>query len=289
MPTRTAPPSSGTPGFEESLEFETLLSNLAARFLDIPPEEMDGAIDTSLAEVGAFLGSERGGIGLFSEDGRSLRFAHGYFAPGAPKDHFEADLAEVLPWYAGEVREGRSIVWRSAEDIPPEATAERAVVAALGLKSTCDAPGRAARCSAAGVDHYAVHCSWLRAALRLEVLASIYANALYRRRARVLQRKADDLNRSVLESVPSEIVVLDRAGRIVAVNQAWTRSARRAAASAERMAASEYLVVAQEAQDAGLLDAREALRRPTVMSGEAREAGRATRTGQRTARPDTTS
>jgi hypothetical protein len=96
MPTSTAPPSSGTPGFEESLEFETLLSNLAARFLDIPPEEMDGAIDTSLAEVGAFLGSERGGIGLFSEDGRTLKFAHGYFAPGAPNDHFEANLAELL-------------------------------------------------------------------------------------------------------------------------------------------------------------------------------------------------
>jgi PAS domain-containing protein len=53
-------------------------------------------------------------------------------------------------------------------------------------------------------------------------------NALFRKRAGVRLQQAADLSRSVLASVSSEIVVLDRDGRVVAANEAWTRSLRRA-------------------------------------------------------------
>ena len=63
---------------------------------------------------GRFLGSERGGIGLFSEDGElsrvPVRVLH---ARGAPRQLFGADLARALPWYAAELRAGRPVIVRA--------------------------------------------------------------------------------------------------------------------------------------------------------------------------------
>ena len=261
----------------DSLWFETFLANLAARLLAAPPEDVDGTIQASLQELGAFLASERGGVGLFSEDGSSLVFRYGYFARGAPRDLFGADFAQVLPWYVGELRAGRPVIFRRVpDDVPPEAEAERAVVVALGLQSTIALPLSAGGevLGAIGFDHYARPCDWPPELLsRFEVLASIYANTLYRQRARARLQRAADLNRSVLASVSSEIVVLDRAGRVIATNQAWQRSVRRAGLPAGEEPVRDYLAAAEAAQERGLIDAREAIAvTRAVIAGERREA-----------------
>ncbi len=205
--------------------FETFLTDLAARLLAAPPEDVDRTIQASLQELGAFLGSERGGIGLFSEDGSSLVFRYGYFTPEAPRQLFEADLARALPWYVAELRAGRPVIVRRVpDDMPPEAEAERAIVVALGLQSTIALPLSAGGevLGAIGVDHYARRCDWPPELLsRFEVLASIYANTLYRQRARARPAAGGRPEPLGPRLVPSEIVVLDRSGRVVATNDAW--------------------------------------------------------------------
>ena len=111
MDPQTLPPEAESAA-PDSLWFETFLADLAARLLAAPPEDVDRTIQASLQELGAFLGSERGGIGLFSEDGSSLVFRYGYFTPEAPRQLFEADLAQALPWYVGELRAGRPVIVR---------------------------------------------------------------------------------------------------------------------------------------------------------------------------------
>ena len=221
---------SGNPALETSLEFETFLSDLAAR-LNVAPDETDSAIQSSLDRLHGLLRSERGGIALFSEDGRTLLFRYAYAAPGESREYHGIDLAQTFPWYVGELRAGRSVVLRRAsEDVPTEAAAERAFVAQSGLKSTIALPLMAgtALLGVLGADHFAEPCDWSEEAVsRLQLLASVYANALYRRRARARLQRADDLNLSVLASVSSEIVVLDAGGRIITANEAWTRSFRR--------------------------------------------------------------
>ncbi len=111
MATSTFAPSDTS----DSLWFETFLANLAARLLAAPPEDVDGTIQASLQELGAFLASERGGIGLFSEDGSSLVFRYGYFtpesAPAALRGRLRAGLAVVR----------RRAASRTARDRPPGA------------------------------------------------------------------------------------------------------------------------------------------------------------------------
>jgi transcriptional regulator with GAF, ATPase, and Fis domain len=233
MPVIVPPPlkGSGNSALETSLEFETFLSDLAARLLNVAPEQFDGAIRESLRDLAAILGGERGGIALFSEDGRSLQFTYPFGVEGADMRLFKADLAAAHPWYAAELRAGRPVIApRLPDGVPEEARAEWAHVMALGMKSHLSLPLKAGGevLGALGVDHIAEYRSWSPDFLsRLELLASVYANALYRRRARARLQRADDLNRSVLASVSNEIVVLDRTGRVVSVNEAWKRSFRR--------------------------------------------------------------
>jgi transcriptional regulator with GAF, ATPase, and Fis domain len=262
LQTPLADPRSAAPG--QRLRFEAFLSNVAAGLLDARPEDLDDAIQASVVELGAYLGSERGGVGLFSEDGRSLFYKHGYFAPETTTLFYETDLAQALPWYIAQVRAGRTMIFRGQLDVfPPEAEAERRAVAALGLKSAILLPLSAGGqiLGALGVDHLTVPCSWPPDLVsRLELLASVYAQTLYRRRARQRLQRAYDLNRSVLASVASEIVVLDGAGRVVAVNEAWRRSARRDGLPPDLLSpGTDYLAVAETARARGQIEGGEGL------------------------------
>src|SRR4051794_40533827 len=88
---------------DERLRFETLLARLAATFIHLPPEAIDGQIQFGLQQVVDFLRIERSSLGQFSEDGARLVVTHNYSAPGfAPVP--PADFAVILPWYTAQVR-----------------------------------------------------------------------------------------------------------------------------------------------------------------------------------------
>jgi transcriptional regulator with GAF, ATPase, and Fis domain len=76
---------------------------------------------------------------------------------------------------------------------------------------------------------------------RLELAASVFASALYRRRAETRLREAQDLNRTVLESTASAIAVLDREGRVAAVNKAWAAAATCDRPTARVVVGDDYL------------------------------------------------
>jgi len=148
---------------EALLRFERLLSDTTAQLLNVAPEDLDATIQTSVSAVGAYLGSERGGIALFSEDGRSLMYTYGYFVPGTDTTLYETDLARAVPWYAGELRAGRRVILpRLPEGLPLDALGERAHVSAIGLKSTFALPLRAGGevLGVLGWDHLATYRSW---------------------------------------------------------------------------------------------------------------------------------
>jgi PAS domain-containing protein len=228
-PAEAPPPVESDHG--EGLRFERYLSNLAPRFQRLPADQLDQAITDSLRELTETLDMDRCSTLELSEDGSSLQVAHGYARPGAQAPEFGVELATLLPWYTEQVRRGRALVLsRMPDALPEEARAERAYVVRIGMRSHVILP--------LVVDREIVGCLGIGAfhehrdfppdfISRLELVASVFASALYRRRAEAKLHEARDLNQAVLASVASEIVVLDREGRIVAVNRAWETSARR--------------------------------------------------------------
>jgi transcriptional regulator with GAF, ATPase, and Fis domain len=265
--------STSDPG--ERLRFERYLSDLAPRFQRLPADQLDQAITDSLRELTETLDMDRGSTLELSGDGSSLQVTHGYARPGTQPPEFGVELATLLPWYTEQVRRGRALVLdRMPDALPEEARAERAYVTRIGMRSHVILP--------LVVDREIVGCLGIGAfhehrdfppdfISRLELVASVFASALYRRRAEAKLHEARDLNQAVLASVASEIVVLDREGRIVAVNRAWEASARRERVplSSVHPGADYFEILAQASgHDVGEATAERTAGIRSVLSGE---------------------
>src|SRR5829696_5160929 len=75
--------------------------------------------------------------------------------------------------------------------------------------------------------------------------------------SRALAEGDDELGRAVLSSLPAHIAVLDRDGRIIAVNEAWTSFAAANGASDSGAVGSNYIDVCRGA--VGSIEAAKAL------------------------------
>ena len=68
----------------ERLDFETLVSDLSARFVDLRGAEVDEGIARGLRRVGEHLGLDNALILEFSADDRAVHLTHLWTAPGVP-------------------------------------------------------------------------------------------------------------------------------------------------------------------------------------------------------------
>ncbi|MHC4757716.1 MAG: hypothetical protein ACYTE8_03575, partial [Planctomycetota bacterium] len=67
---------------EERIQFEKLLTDLSATFVNVPTNAVDKEIEHGLEFVVKFLGADRGILMQFSDDGKTLDITHTYIAPG---------------------------------------------------------------------------------------------------------------------------------------------------------------------------------------------------------------
>ncbi len=176
------------------------------------------------------LDVDRCGISLFDDSTPGLVPHLSVSRPGVPPAP-TVDLAPLMPWYAGEVRAGRTLVLaRLPEDLPAEAAAEAAFARQSGMKAHVSVPMRVG-----GETQGGLGCALFRegrdwdprTVTRLEVLGGIFGSAFYRARAEARVREAEDLNRSILASIPHELLVVGATGRVLALNEAWAGAASR--------------------------------------------------------------
>src|SRR5207237_1007042 len=117
----------------ERLRFETLLGDLSASFVNLPPSEVDAHINRALQQLVEFLGVERSGLAELSADGKQLLVTHSYVVPGFPPQIMRVMDHEV-PWYTEQIRRGRLVrLERLPDDAPPEAAHEREYCTRVGL------------------------------------------------------------------------------------------------------------------------------------------------------------
>jgi PAS domain S-box-containing protein len=124
-------------------------------------------------------------------------------------------------WDAGELRTSQPIFRRLA-GLPPDVQRE---VAASGWQSGW---ALAIPLGGGGVTFGAVFClcrgdvtGWRAGFPELHILGSTVANVLERKRTEGLLEQSHKLRGSILESLPANVAVLDRDGRILGVNRSW--------------------------------------------------------------------
>ena len=92
---------------EQRLRFETLLSDLSARFMASPFDQVDSEIDNALRQVMEFFQVDRCGLLEFQKDKALARITHAAFGQGLEPISGEINLAEQFPWCYEQLKQGK--------------------------------------------------------------------------------------------------------------------------------------------------------------------------------------
>src|SRR5947207_12695994 len=174
------------PAVQKRIRFETLLAELSATFVNLPPGQVDAQIESALGRLIEFLEVDRGGLAEVLLDKKQLVITHSFHAPGVPMLP-RIIVNEQLPWYASEIQRG-DILRLSAlpDDLPAEAVQEREYCVREGLKSHVMIPLKMmdSVVGAIGFGSFRGRHEWPDDLVqRLRLVGEIFANALARKRA----------------------------------------------------------------------------------------------------------
>ena len=123
-------------------DLQEVLTHISARMLEAPRESIDAAIEDALGEVGRFMGVDRAYVFLYHGPERLMSNTHEWCAQEitSEKEGLQELPQEAFPWWVAELEAGRSIVVPELDVLPPEASAERAILADQGIQSAVVVP-----------------------------------------------------------------------------------------------------------------------------------------------------
>ncbi|HUL78064.1 MAG TPA: MASE1 domain-containing protein [Vicinamibacteria bacterium] len=211
----------------ERLRFEELLSPLAGAFVNVSSHQMVREFETWLERIARFFGLDRVTLWQISDADRALVRMASWSGSraSAPLSRIEGREAE---WRIGRLRRQEPITWPDPEEPPSADAAEEAIRGPASLASQLLVPlvsgdhvlgGLALVASSAGR-------TWSDDAVRQgRLVADVLGAALARKLAEDALRDNEAMKSAVLASMTSRVAVLDRDGRIIGVNESWTRFA----------------------------------------------------------------
>ncbi len=112
----------------DRIGFESLVKRIAARFLNLPADQIDQGIEQTLAEIGTLAGVDRSYVFRFSDDQATMTNTHEWCAPGiAPAlPHMQQVAVRDFAWSHAQIVQHQVLHIPRVVDLPPEAATERA-------------------------------------------------------------------------------------------------------------------------------------------------------------------
>ena len=246
---------------EAQYSFETFLTDLSRFFADVPAPQIDREMRAGLRRIGEFFAVER--VSLFElapRKGRA-RVIHSWSAAGVEPLPAEV-AAEAFPWTSRQLVGGREVTFSRRDALPLEASTDRATFAAFGVVSHASIPlvesGAARRVLAVTSVHEEKR--WPAALVeRLRLVGRMLVQILARKQAEIEFAESQALQRAMLSTLPSRIAVLDRDGRVLAVNRAWLGQSEGSDANLMGSArvGANFLEICREAKLVGEAGSRE--------------------------------
>ena len=191
------------------LEFETLLADLSARFVNVPADQIDDEIVEAQRQLCACLGVDASSVWqLATDEPGTMRLTHLHLPPGSlpPPGNF---TGQDFPWVARQVLAGKTVAIGSTANTPPEATRDRETWVHFGVKSALALPLSAGGGPVVGVlsfDTIQTAFDWPEAVVtRCQVIAQVFANALARKRTERALRESEERYRSIAQNLPGVV------------------------------------------------------------------------------------
>jgi len=180
---------------EDRLRFETLLAELSARFVNLPPDQVDQAIENALRGFVEALRADRAALGRLTEDGQDLVVTHTFAVPGVEAFPLLASLIAEAPLLSRTLLSGRPFVMPRLFDLPAEGEVDRRFFASRQILSGMVVPLMVGGRVIGGVGCSLAHGEreWPESVVRgMRLIADVFANALARQDAdRALQESEE--------------------------------------------------------------------------------------------------
>jgi transcriptional regulator with AAA-type ATPase domain len=122
------------------LEFEVLISDLSARFVNIPAGQVDREIEEALGKVRAFFDVDRCGLFEVSPEIGEIRLTHLDMADGIQPVPMRIDYLRLFPWSGDRIVGHQEVMELHTRDYPPEASVDSSSAEAMGVKTTLRIP-----------------------------------------------------------------------------------------------------------------------------------------------------
>ena len=171
---------------EDRLRFETLLAELSARFVNLPPERVDQEIEDALCCLVEALQADRSGLGRLTEGGGDFVVTHAFAVPGVEKFPLVPSLATEAPLLSRTLLSGQPFVIARLADLPTEGEKERRLFASRQIRSGMVVPLMVGGRVIGGVGCSLAHGEreWPESVVRgMRLIADVFANALARQDA----------------------------------------------------------------------------------------------------------
>ncbi len=200
------------------LRFEALLADLSARFVNLPPDEVDAEIEKAQRRVCECLELDLSAFWEWETDQSGiLLLTHLYRPLGGPPVPERMVATENFPWCLDQLSQGNVIVLPRTDDAPPEAAVDLASWRHYGIKSNLGFPLAAGGGEMLGVLSFCTTRTerlWTEPQVkRLGLIAQVFANAIVRQRIEQALRESEERLSLATEAAGIGTWELDGPGR----------------------------------------------------------------------------
>ncbi len=181
---------------QERLRFETLLTEISARFVNLAASQVDSVIEDAQRAICQCLELDHSAVWQISgEDADQLYLTHFYRAPELPVPPERMNASEFFPWAQRKVQAKVILDVPNTAELPPEAARDMETWRQYGIKSTLAFPLSVGGGPVIGVLSFDATREErnLSAPLkkRLQLIARVFANALDRKHAEQKLRESE--------------------------------------------------------------------------------------------------
>jgi len=180
---------------KDQLQFEKLLADISARFVNLPTEQIDAEIEDAQRLVCECLGVDQSTLWQWSDEvPHYLALTHLYNPPDGPERPEQIVGEEAFPWLFQKMLLGKALAF-STENLPPEAARDKETRRHYGVMSSVVIPLSVGGGPLVGVlafDTLGRERAWPEPLVkRLELVAQVFVNALERKSSEKALRESE--------------------------------------------------------------------------------------------------
>jgi PAS domain S-box-containing protein len=213
--------------WDSSEQVESLLIELSARFISLPPDQVDREIQDAQLKICEYLHLDRSSLWQQpKEDSAAFFMTHVYQRSMMPQPPAKPDARVLFPWVLEQLKKRQTIIISKLDDLPAKAAHDKETFRRYGTQSVVVVPFsvgsgmRGALTFASAREREVWPANVVK---RLQLIAEVFANAITRARSDQALRHSEKRLRAVIETAVDGIITIDERGLIDSINPAAIR------------------------------------------------------------------